>query len=328
MNLKNRKEKTAKVLNEHWSDIEEVGGNFWHFRVLLWMVRYLPLFLMEICAAIICFFYWISAPIVRTRSKIYLNHLYKACGKRPKFWGTYYHIFSFGLCLLEKLRGWNGAVNLKQIETQDDDLKTLVGQLNQGRGAFVLCSHLGNMEMLRSFTGYKVCHTHRDFHVYPVENLFVAKKFYRLLRELKSDFLKYVIDANSIGVNTAIMMKEKIAEGNLVVVAGDRTSANSRNRVIETMFLGEKANFPEGAFSLAGILNAPVYFVFAIRKCDFNIRSPYEMHVVRAKTSLDCSRKERSERMKLLLREYVDLLEKYCKEHPYQWYNFFNFWEK
>ena len=123
-------------------------------------------------------------------------------------------------------------------------------------------------------------------------------------------------------------MKEQIHNGNFVAIAGDRTSANSRNRVIETTFLGETANFPEGAFSLAGILDAPVYFIFAIRKHDFNIRSAYEMQVVRAKTSLDCSRKERPERLKMLLQEYTELLERLCKEHPYQWYNFYNFWER
>ena len=94
-----------------------------------------------------------------------------------------------------------------------------------------------------------------------------------------------------------------------------------------TNFLGEPASFPEGAFSLAGILNAPVYFIFVVRKNDFNIRTAYEMHVVRAKTSLDCPRKERPERLKMLLREYAEILERLCVKHPYQWYNFYNFWE-
>ena len=181
--------------------------------------------------------------------------------------------------------------------------------------------------MLRSLTGYGEYHTSKDFRVYPVVDLSGSKKFNALLRELNPELMENMIDANSIDVDSAIWMKEKIAGGNLVVIAGDRTSANTRIRVIETNFLGEKANFPEGAFSLAGILNTPVYFVFGIRKHDFNIRSPYQMHVIRAKTSLDCSRKERPERLKMLLREYTEILERLCKAHPYQWYNFYNFWE-
>lgn len=314
-------------MSKHWSEIEEVGGSVWHFRFMLWVVCHLPLFLVELCTAVICFFFWLGAAPVRARSKIYLEHLRKL-GVRVGAFGTYKHILSFALSMVEKLRGWKGAIKLNQIESQNDDLQMLVSQMNQGQGAFLLCSHLGNMEMLRSLTEYGEFHTSRKFQVFPVVDLSGSKKFNALLRELNPELMENVIDANSIDVDSAIWMKEKIADGNLVVIAGDRTSAHTRYRVLETTFLGETANFPEGAFSLAGILNAPVYFVFAIRKHDFNIRSPYEMHVVRAKTNLDCLRKERPARLKMLLQEYTELLERLCKEHPYQWYNFYNFWDR
>lgn len=313
-------------MSEHWSDIEEVGGSPWHFRFMLWVVCHLPLFMVEFCTAVICFFFWLGAAPVRARSKIYLEHL-RRTGARVGLFGTYKHILSFALSMVEKLLGWKGAIKLNRIETQNDDLHLLVDQLNKGEGAFLLCSHLGNMEMLRSLTGYGEFHTDKRFQVFPVVDLSGSKKFNALLRELNPDLMENVIDANSIDVDSAIWMKEKIQDGNLVVIAGDRTSANNKNRVIETSFLGEPANFPEGAFSLASILNAPVYFAFAIRKHDFNIRLPYEMHVVRAKTSLDCPRRERPERLKELLREYTEILESLCQKHPYQWYNFYNFWD-
>lgn len=316
-----------KVKSEHWSEVKEVGGSLWHFRFMLWIVCHLPLFLVEVCTAIICFFFWIGAKPVRARSRIYLEHLARVQKRRPDFLGPYKHILSFALSMMEKLLGWKGAIKLNNIETQDDDLNALVDQLNRGEGAFLLCSHLGNMEMLRSLTGYDEYHTQKDFEVFPVVDFSGTSKFNALLRELNPDLMNHVVDANNIGVDTAVWMKDQIAAGNLVVIAGDRTSANSRDRKLETEFLGEKANFPEGSFSLAGILNAPIYFMFAIRKKDFDIKSTYEMHVIRAKTSLECSRKERPERLKLLLREYTSILEKLCLKHPYQWYNFYNFWE-
>ena len=323
----NKETSSSTSCSEHWSEIKEVGGGLWHFRFMLWTACHLPLFMVECITAVICFFFWLGARPVRARSKIYLNHLFKVCGKRFGFFSTYKHIFSFALSMMEKLLGWKGAIKLNQIESQNDDLQMLVQQLNQGRGAFLLCSHLGNMEMLRSLTEFGEFHTERDFQVFPVVDLSGTTKFNSLLRELNPDLIDKIVDANSIGVDSAIWMKDKISAGDLVVIAGDRTSANSRNRTIETDFLGESANFPEGAFSLAGILNAPVYFIFVVRKNDFNIRTAYEMHVVRAKTSLDCPRKERPERLKMLLREYAEILERLCVKHPYQWYNFYNFWE-
>ena len=323
----NKETSSSTSCSEHWSEIKEVGGGLWHFRFMLWTACHLPLFMVECITAVICFFFWLGARPVRARSKIYLNHLSKVSGKRFGFFSTYKHIFSFALSMMEKLLGWKGAIKLNQIESQNDDLQMLVQQLNQGRGAFLLCSHLGNMEMLRSLTEFGEFHTERDFQVFPVVDLSGTTKFNSLLRELNPDLIDKIVDANSIGVDSAIWMKDKISAGDLVVIAGDRTSANSRNRTIETDFLGESANFPEGAFSLAGILNAPVYFIFVVRKNDFNIRTAYEMHVVRAKTSLDCPRKERPERLKMLLREYAEILERLCVKHPYQWFNFYNLWE-
>lgn len=323
-----QKEKSSlSACDEHWSDIKEVGGSLWHFRFMLWVACHLPLFLVELITAFICFFFWLGAFPVRKRSKIYLNHLSVVSGKRPDFLGTYKHVYSFALSMMEKLLGWKGAIDKNHFESQDDDLEMLVNQLNCGKGAFVLCSHLGNIEMLRSLTEYNEYITQKKFEVYPIVDFSGTTKFNDLLRELNPELMDKVVDANSIGVDCAVWMKEQIEAGNLVVIAGDRTSANSRNRTLVTDFLGESANFPEGAFSLAGILNAPVYFIFAVRKKDFNIRSTYEFHVVRAKTSLDCPRKERPARLNMLLREYAQMLEKLCVKHPYQWYNFYNFWE-
>ena len=103
-------------MNEHWSEIEEVGGSTWHFRFMLWVVCHLPLFLVEFCTAVVCFFFWLGAAPVRARSKIYLKHLRNA-GVRVGVFGTYKHILSFALSMMEKLLGWKGAIKLNRIES-------------------------------------------------------------------------------------------------------------------------------------------------------------------------------------------------------------------
>ena len=310
--------------SQQWFEVKEVGGSLWHFRFMLWITCHLPLRIVELCTAIVCFFFWLGASPVRKRSKAYLKRLFAVRGKRMPFMATYKHVLSFALSMIEKLLGWRGAIKLNQVETQGDDLDKLVEQLDRGEGAFLICSHLGNMEMLRSLTGYGEIHTHRQFKVFPVVDFSGTSKFNALLHELNPDLMNSVLDANKMGVDSAVWMKEQVAAGNVVAIAGDRTSANSQGRNIEMNFLGDPANFPEGAFTL----NAPIYFTFAIRKHDFDIRTPYEMHVVKAATSFDCSRRERPGKIKDLVREYVQLLEKLSLRHPYQWYNFYNFWNK
>ena len=318
----------VKAESQQWFEVKEVGGSLWHFRFMLWITCHLPLRIVELCTAIVCFFFWLGASPVRKRSKAYLKRLFAVRGKRMPFMATYKHVLSFALSMIEKLLGWRGAIKLNRVETQGDDLDKLVEQLDRGEGAFLICSHLGNMEMLRSLTGYGEIHTHRQFKVFPVVDFSGTSKFNALLYELNPDLMNSVLDANKMGVDSAVWMKEQIVAGNVVAIAGDRTSANSQGRNIEMDFLGDSANFPEGAFTLASILNAPIYFTFAIRKHDFDIRTPYEMHVVKATTSFDCSRRERTGKIKDLVREYVQLLEKLSLRHPYQWYNFYNFWKK
>ena len=318
----------VKAESQQWFEVKEVGGSLWHFRFMLWITCHLPLRIVELCTAIVCFFFWLGASPVRKRSKAYLKRLFAVRGKRMPFMATYKHVLSFALSMIEKLLGWRGAIKLNRVETQGDDLDKLVEQLDRGEGAFLICSHLGNMEMLRSLTGYGEIHTHRQFKVFPVVDFSGTSKFNALLHELNPDLMNSVLDANKMGVDSAVWMKEQVAAGNVVAIAGDRTSANSQGRNIEMNFLGDPANFPEGAFTLASILNAPIYFTFAIRKHDFDIRTPYEMHVVKAATSFDCSRRERPRKIKDLVREYVQLLEKLSLRHPYQWYNFYNFWNK
>lgn len=318
----------VKAESQQWFEVKEVGGSLWHFRFMLWITCHLPLRIVELCTAIVCFFFWLGASPVRKRSKAYLKRLFAVRGKRMPFMATYKHVLSFALSMIEKLLGWRGAIKLNQVETQGDDLDKLVEQLDRGEGAFLICSHLGNMEMLRSLTGYGEIHTHRQFKVFPVVDFSGTSKFNALLHELNPDLMNSVLDANKMGVDSAVWMKEQVVAGNVVAIAGDRTSANSQGRNIEMNFLGDPANFPEGAFTLASILNAPIYFTFAIRKHDFDIRTPYEMHVVKAATSFDCSRRERPGKIKDLVREYVQLLEKLSLRHPYQWYNFYNFWNK
>lgn len=310
----------------HWSEVKEVGHGLWQFRFMLWVVCHLPLRLVEIVTAVICFFFYLGAKPIRARSGKYLDHVAKVKGVKPGFWGPYKHMYAFSLSMVEKLRGFNGDMKADSVEKQDDDVDHLVKLLESGQGAFVICSHHGNMEMLRALTGYGEMHTRRDFKVFPVVDFSGTSRFNALLRELNPELMDNVVDAKNIGVDSAIWMKDQINAGNLVVIAGDRTSANYRDRFLEAEFLGENAQFPEGAFMLASVMNAPIFFAFTLRKKDLDLRTHYEMHFVKAKTTFDCPRKEKTVRVRQLLQEYAQLLEKHCLNHPYQWYNFYNFW--
>ncbi len=316
------------MADAHWSQIEETTKAAWKFRFMLWAAIHLPQRMVELAAAVIVFFFCLGAGEVRKRSHLYLMHIGKLQNRRISSWNVYLHVLSFALSMIEKIRGWAGKISLSELEVQKDDIENLVGQIDSGKGAFVLCSHLGNIEAMRSLTEYHKKHSTKDFQVFPVVDFSGTRRFNDLLQKLNPDLMKNCFDANSIGVETAISMREKMESGNLVAIAGDRTSGHSQNRFIPLTFLGERANFPEGAFVLANLFKFPVYFIFAFRKRDLDIASPYEFHIIRAKTDLGNTHLSQREKAAALAEEYVRHLERYCLEHPYQWYNFYNFWQK
>lgn len=313
---------------EHWSEIKEVSsGISWTFRFMLWATKHLPRFVLVAITALVSLFFFLGAGKIRRNSRIYLEKVARKNGSRKPTWlDCYKHVLCFSIQMLEKLLSWMGRLKITDLE-KDGGWEDLQKFLTDGNGAFLFCSHLGNMEMFRSLAGDNRNSVVGNLHVYPIVSFSSTSKFNSLLRELNPELMNHVINANDIGIDSAIMIKEKLNEGSLIVIAGDRTSATNRDRLLKANFLGDEASFPEGAFILASIIGAPIYFGTGIRRKDFSLNSSYEFKIQKARTQFTGSRRERKQQIQALLEEYVAFIEEGCSRYPYQWYNFFNFWE-
>jgi predicted LPLAT superfamily acyltransferase len=235
---------------------------------------------------------------------------------------------AFALTILEKVEVWNGKVRFNRIHFQDDDIGDLIQTLEQGKGALLICSHLGNYELLRGLAFFNRTGVSRNIPVTSIVDFSVMPSFTKMLQSMNPASMMHLISANEVGPETVILLQERIAAGGLVVIAGDRTSANTRDKYFLFPFLGEDAPFAVGPFFLAALLNAPTYFVWALRRKDVSLSSEYNMHVHKNPFSFDCSRKERNRRVEELARLFARKLEYYCKQYPHQWYNFYDFWAK
>ena len=111
----------------------------------------------------------------------------------------------------------------------------------------------------------------------------------------------------NIGVETAVEMQSAIGRGELVIMAGDRTSAGSKS-VLRHEFLGRDCVWPKGAFKFAQLMEAPVFAVTCI--CTGWNRYEVHMEVLHAES---------------MLADYVRFLESETLAHPDQWYQFYDF---
>jgi predicted LPLAT superfamily acyltransferase len=308
----------------HWADKKEVTVFSWQLRFTAFVACYFHAFLKNIIAMAITVFYFI---ILKKERKISLNFL-KRCRGRASLLDSYKHFLSYSLCLLEKFYCWSGKTLISQIKTQHDDMEELCQRLEEGEGCLMICSHLGNMEYLWSSVTYNKTHVKRKFEFYPIVDISITPKRNDVLAKNSPNFFDRVIDANQVGPETAAFISEKLATGNVAIIAGDRVSTNTRNRIIPVQFLGEQAYFPMGAFALASALKVPVYFVFALRDKDIGFSSVCKIHIHKAKNITYGNYLERKHNIPNLAEEFVKLLEGYCLKHPEQWYNFYDFWAK
>jgi predicted LPLAT superfamily acyltransferase len=306
----------------HWADKKEVAVLSWQLRFTTFVACYFPAIFKNIIAMVITAFYFVA---LKKEREVSLDFLKKCTGKASLL-DSYRHFLSFSLSLMEKFYCWSGKSAISQIETQQDDMDELCKRLEDGEGCLMICSHLGNIEYLWSSAALGKTHVKRKFEIYPIADTYITPKQNYILNRGTLNSLGKIIDANSIGIEEIALLSEKLALGNVAIIAGDRLSANTRNRTIPVEFLGKLAHFPMGAFALGCALKVPIYFAFALREKDLEFSSVCKMHIHKASNIMQGSYQERKCQIPVLAKEFAKFLEYYCLKHPMQWYNFYDFW--
>lgn len=313
------------------------------YKMMRFCLKIFPPAFVRALAFFIGFFYWLFGAKTRRVSKEYLKKVKKfrhsefisesASNDKSRFQNkftmtngsTLKHIISFALNLVEDVQSWAGNFSFADVDWQNDDVDDLVKNINEGKGTVILISHLGNAMMMKGLASLGEAGTKRKMSITTISDADISAGFNSLLNEINSDSSFHIINSNDIGPETILILQERLEKGETVVIAGDRVSAHT-DRNIRIKFLGEEADFPYGVFLLVALLNSPTYFVNGLRHKDFSLKPKYDMFVKKNDVTFDCTRKEREARIKKSAENYVANLEKLCLLHPYQWYNFFDFW--
>ncbi|MDR1929555.1 MAG: hypothetical protein LBQ44_02890 [Treponema sp.] len=323
----------------HWSEQKE-AASLSLMRLFFVLIKLFPSFILKLIAFPVGFSYFLFTKKARTASRRFLDRV--AAEQRrglkltpgveptpgvkpgvPRL-SVLKNFIAFALTLIEKADSWMGRVSFDGVELKDD-AALLTGGLEEGRGAALICSHIGNMELLRALADYKRTGLSREV---PVTSVADFNTFFNdMIQSLNPRSKLRIINANEIGPETVIFLGEQISAGGLMVIAGDRTSAGLRDRIFSIPFLGAPAPFPQGVFLLAALLEAPVYAVFGLRRRDISLRADYDMHIHRiGGPGSGLSRGGRQKLAESCAARFAALLEQYCLQYPHQWYNFYDFW--
>ncbi|MGL6522934.1 glycosyltransferase family 2 protein [Aeromonas dhakensis] len=303
----------------HWSRTPE-RGSLLGMQIMLASYRLLGRRGFSLLLYPVIGYFWLTGRAQREASRAYLARLETfanaqgvALPAEPR--SSFRHFLRFGEAALDKLAGWRGDITEQEVE--------LVGAehyqaaINSGKGVLLLGSHLGDLELCRALGSRK-----QGLRINALVFTRHAARFNALLKQINPDSHLNLIQVQELGADTAILLKEKLEQGEWVVIVGDRTSVTREKRVIWADFLGAPAPFPLGPFVLSSVLGCPVYLMFGLKE-----QGRFRVHFEPFADGQPLQRQGRQQILASRVQAYADRLQHHCLRAPLDWFNFFDFWQ-
>ncbi|MCW8108910.1 hypothetical protein OPS25_10440 [Alteromonas ponticola] len=319
MNVTNSKQSTDNP--QHWSHIKE-AGTLTGMRLIYWLYRLFGRWFFSLIMYPVALYFVMTKPTQRQASRQFLKAHYKIAPHRwrmpPNNLHVLMHFKSFAEVILDKVLGW-----LIKIDESDFVLtspQTVDTLLADPRGQLIIGSHFGNLEFCRGFM-----HRYRS----KVINILLYDKhagnFVKMMQKQNDESRLNVYQVDEFDMTTILTLKEKIAAGEWVFIAGDRIPLSGVERTVEVDFLGDKAPLPIGPYMLAKALACPVNYMFAYRYPAAGNKVLFDVMPMGDKVAI--SRKNREADIRYYAQQFADKLHEHCLKAPYQWFNFYNFWQ-
>lgn len=237
--------------------------------------------------------------------------LCRVLNRRATLREQFRHLFTFSSVLLDRL--FLLSNRLRQFRIDVSGLEHVTAALAQGRGCVLLGSHLGSFEVLRAFGRRSPV---------PVRVLMYranAGSYSRLVEPLDPTLRDAIIE---IGTPEAMLLvRESLTRGEMVGILADR--APDAQKMVSVPFLGKPAAFPTGPLVLCAALAVPVVLFFGIHIAPRRYEVRFEAFADRVATE----RATRTEDIGGWIKRYVGRLEAFCREYPFNWFNFYDFWD-
>ncbi|WP_295996427.1 acyltransferase [Rugamonas sp.] len=295
----------------HWASINEisfVAG----MRLLFWICRVFGRWPFRVVLYPVLGWYLLTKPQPRRASGDYLRRVAGHTGRTAP--GVLRHFAAFGEAILDKMLLWGGLFPLDGVSFFGEAVVNQAAA--DGRGGLLICSHLGNLELCRVLSRQRA-----DIKLTVLVHTRHAQAFNQMLGRLNPASQLNLMQVTDMSPATAMLLAERVARGEFVVIAGDRIPVAPKPRVAMADFLGAPAAFPVGPYVLASILQCPVYLLFSIRH-----GAGSEVHFEFFRDAVRIPRQGRDAALAALAADYARRLEHYCLRAPLQWFNFYDFW--
>ena len=242
------------------------------------------------------------------------NFLRRALDREPKFFDVWRHFLAFASCSVDRIFFLTGRHHAFDVAVHRPD--NVLAISNRGQGCLLVLAHFGSFEALR------LAGDRRSLPITILLDRQIGAMLTSLFEKLNPDFAGHVIDAAKRGPELVLALKEAVERKRMIGIMGDRTRVDDRS--VGVNFMGGVAQLPVGPWILASALRVPVILGFGV----YRGGRRYDLHLELFAERIELPRHSRDDALRACAQQYADRLEQYARLAPYNWFNFYDFWQR
>ena len=291
-----------------WADLPE-RGTPGTLRLIFWIAMHIGRRAARLLLYPIVLYFLISA---RAARRVSYDYLKRVRGHSAHWRHVFRHFYCFAATILDRIYLLRGEIDLFDVTLHQGEI--LHRQIQSGKGCILLGSHLGSFEVVRTLGVMQ-----QDVPLKVLMDVAHNENITRFLDALNREIASTVIVPDR--PDTLLRVRESLDAGFLIGTLGDRVSSDGKT--VQCHFFASPAIFPAGPILLAAMMHCPVILFFGL----YRGANRYEIYFEQLAEEIILPRDRRAEEIQHWMQRYADRLAHYTRLAPYNWFNFYPFWD-
>nr|WP_320194251.1 lysophospholipid acyltransferase family protein [uncultured Desulfobacter sp.] len=281
------------------------------YQLLIVLSRWFGPWIFTLVSRFIAAGYFLMFPGRAAVSAQFYEALFPGKGRLFHWYCAWRQYQNFTTVFMDRIRT-SGQENVQFTST---GWQRFEDELDKGRGAIVLMSHIGNWDVAANIMATK----RKDLKLL----LYMGAKAKEQIesvqkQELNAKGIRIIAVEPSAGSPLDVVEGLRfLKSGGVVSLTGDKLW-HPDQRAVSVPFLGKTARLPEFPHVFALVSQAPLFVFFTFRTGHGSYR-----FMLSDPINITCaSREDRSRAVAESAKGYAGMLEQTVRDHPYEWYHF------
>lgn len=286
-----------------WTSRKERGSEF-SLKLIAWLARLSGRAFCRVLLYPIVSYFIATDKVAREASADFLQSVF---GRKPRASEIFRHFHYFATTLLDRVYLANHELGRFHITIENRPL--VDAALAKGKGCVLLGSHLGSFDLMAL--------ARHGIDDRPLNIMMRADPGARVRRIAGIDDTGFKVIPYG-QPHSLLLAHQALADGEVVAILADRTEGRA---TVPVTFLGRPAKMPKSPYLLAARSNAPILICFGI----YEGHNRYRITFIDPELALDAG--SGLSEINHAAQTYTRVLESQARHSPYNWFNFYPYWD-